>query len=198
MLATTLMLATSPALADGAAGDMTVRALVGFSHTDVAQQRGDRSTSISGFGTLVEAAVGGRLTDDLVLHATALLTVLPEDTVIVDGLDLWLLEHHTLIWGVGLGLSYELPYGFWVGADVRLGSLRPFASDFERNNIQGVPSTESDAGFIIDAMLGWNHPVADDLALGVATWLIYTTHPNDEATPWTGFTLGAAMTLHYR
>ncbi len=196
-MAAALLLVGIPANAGGQ-GDVTGRALVGFSHTSVEKRVAGAPTSISGFGLMVEGAVGGRLTENLCLFGTGMLLVMPKDTVHVDGRDLWLLEHDTLIWGIGFGLSYHLPHGFWIGADVRLGSLRPFASEFEMAEVPGTPSEESDAGFIVDGMVGWAHDVAADVHLGIATWIIYTTHGTDGGTAWSGFTFGAAATLHFR
>lgn len=145
---------------------------LGWNNTD--SDSGGNTLKMSGVSGLFNVAVGGAVSQDLILHLDASVVSTSDPEVKRNGADVSAEYSSSSTRMVGIGMTYYFPSNFYLTGAVGLAE-----SSYEHLG----STTRTDAGYGANLMIGKEWWLSDNWGIGIAGQLLYTNCPSKPSVP---------------
>lgn len=145
-----------------------LRLAPGFGWNDTSSDSGGTSLKMTGVSGLFNFAIGGAVSQDLILHLDASGVSTQDPKVKRNGTDVSSTVSSSSTSMVGLGLTYYFPSNFYLTGAVGMAESR------KKSNGSTI---KSDTGYGANVMVGKEWWVSDNWGLGIAGQFLYTNCP---------------------
>lgn len=146
-----------------------LRLAPGFGWNNTESDSGGNSLKMSGVSGLFNFAIGGAVSQDLILHLDASGVRTSDPEVKQNGTDVSSNFSYSSTSMVGLGMTYYFPSNFYL-----TGAAGMAESRYKSNG----STTKTDTGFGANVMVGKEWWVSDNWGLGIAGQFLYTNCPS--------------------
>lgn len=144
---------------------------IGWNNTE--SESGGTTLKMSGVSGLFNFAIGGAVSQDLILHLDLSGVSTSDPTVKLNGTDISSNYSSSSTSLLGLGMTYYFPSNFYLTGAVGMA----------KSSNKGYGSTnETDTGYGANVMVGKEWWVSDDWGIGIAGQFLYTNCP-DKPSP---------------